>query len=240
MKKVFLGLLVALMVFSFCAVSYAEETVKQQEQQLKIVPEEQTILDAEKVFQQINNVVEMGIPRGLVYAAQAIAIFPKTQGGGLIIGGMSGKGVILYKNPETNKWSAPAFLKIGGASIGFQAGVHEVDIVLLVMDKNSVEGLLQSRFKLGVDGGIAIGPAGRDADIGADLQAKSIIYSYSRSRGAYIGLKLQGTTIWPNSAANEAVYGKPYDTKQIIVENVVKPTVAGEQLIQVIEKYTKK
>jgi len=201
--------------------------------------EERLLIDAKTVFNSINNSIEMGIPRGLVYTAQAIAIFPKTQGGGIVVGGMSGRGVILYKEKD-DKWSAPAFLRIAGASFGFQLCFQEVDIVLVLMDKTNVDGLLKSKLKLGADAGVSAGPVGREATIGTDLQAKSIVYSYSKSRGVYVGLKLSGTTVTPDEKANKALYGEDYTTQDIIFDNKVKPSKAGQDLIKTIKEYTKK
>lgn len=232
MKK--LLILLALICF-VCGVVYAAETADPKAN----TTEEQLLIDAKTVFNSINNSIEMGIPRGLVYTAQAIAIFPKTQGGGIVVGGMSGRGVILYKEKD-NKWSAPAFLRISGASFGFQFGFQEVDIVLVLMDKTNVDGILKSKLKLGADAGVSAGPVGREATIGTDLQAKSIVYSYSKSRGIYVGLKLSGSTISPDEVANKALYGKDYTTQDIIFDNKVKPTKAGQDLIKTIKEYTKK
>lgn len=230
MRKIFSAVLVVMFVFALVSFVYADTKTN--------TTEEQILVDAKDVFNSINNTLEMGIPRGLVYTAQAIAIFPKTQGGGIVVGGMGGRGVILYK--ENDKWSTPAFLRISGASFGFQFGFQEVDIVLVLMDRTQVDGLLKSKLTLGVDAGIAAGPVGRDATLGTDIQAKSIIYSYSQSRGLYIGLKLSGTTISPDEVANKAIYGKDYNTEDIILKNKVKPTKAGKELIKVIQEYTKK
>lgn len=237
MKKMFLILVILAFVFSFSVAAYAAPAPNANAQ--ANTTEEKLLVDAKDVFNSINNSLEMGIPRGLVYTAQAIAIFPKTQGGGVIVGGMSGRGVILYKEKD-NKWSAPAFLRIASASFGFQLGFQEVDIVLVLMDKTHVDGILKSKLKLGADAGVSAGPVGREATIGTDLQAKGIIYTYSKSRGVYVGLKLSGTTITPDEVANKALYGEKYTTEDIIIKNKVKPSKAGQDLIKTIKEYTKK
>lgn len=238
MKKIFSIILFAFMIAFVSSSLYSAEYVKD-EGETKTKPEDALILQAKDVFISYNNVLEEGIPRGLVYAAQAIAIFPKTQSGGVIIGGMSGKGIIINRL-EDGSWSAPAFLKIKGGSFGFQFGAQEIDIVLMIMDRTRIEGLLRSKLKLGIDAGIAVGPAGRDFNLGTDIQAKSVIYSYSKARGLYIGLKLEGTTIYPDEEANRAIYGKELTTSNIIKTNEVKPTLAGEELIKAVEEYTKR
>lgn len=240
MKKIFVVFLLAVFVLSCACVVFAETktTAKKVDNAQKLNPDQQVIVNATEVFKNINNSFEQGIPRGLVYTAQAIAIFPKTSGGAFIVGGMGGRGVILYK--QKNLWSPPAFLRISSASIGFQAGFKETDIVLVLMNKNQIDGLLKSKIKLGVDAGVAAGPAGRDADIGTDIQAKGVIYSYSKSRGAYVGVNLEGSSITPDETANKAVYGKSYTTEDIILKGKVKPTKEGKELINVIDDYTKK
>lgn len=237
MKKIFV--LALLMIFAFTACVYAAETQSGKEAKLlKTTTEEGILVSAKDVFNSINNSFERGIPRGLVYTAQAIAIFPKSQGGGVIVGGMGGRGVILYKNKD--KWSTPAFLRIAGASVGLQLGFQEVDLVLVLMNKNDIEGILKSKLKLGVDAGLAVGPVGRDANVSMDAQAKSIIYSYSRARGVYAGVKLEGSTVSPDEKANKALYGKDFDTRAIIMDGKAKSTPAGKDLIKTIEEYTKK
>lgn len=236
MKKILILLVLFLFLWAYCNTPlHAAQTADPKAN----TTEEKLLTDAKDVFSSINNSLEMGIPRGLVYTAQAIAIFPKTQGGGVVVGGMGGRGVILYKEKD-DKWSSPAFLRISGASFGFQFGFQEVDIVLVLMDKTNVDGLLKSKIKLGVDAGVSAGPVGRDASIGTDLQARGIVYSYSKSRGVYVGLKLSGSTISPDEAANKALYGENYTTEDIIIKNKVKPSMAGQALIKTIVEYTKK
>lgn len=227
MKRAISFLAVSLFFVSTCLVSskaYADKW-------------EDLLIESSKVIDEMNSMPDTAIPKDLLRKCKAIAIFPSTVGGGFIIGGKYGQGVILYKI-DKNNWSAPAVFNIGGGSIGWQIGGQATDLILLVMTDRGVDGLLQSKFTLGGDAAVAAGPAGRDTQASTDLQLKGGILSYSRSRGAFIGVKLEGTGISQNSEGNKALYKSSVTAKDILKEGKVKPTRGGRALIGNLIRYS--
>ena len=177
---------------------------------------------AAKVFRQIMSTPERAIPRELIDRAEAVAVFPDViKAGFLLVGGRGGRGVISRRIP--GGWSAPAFFNLGGGSIGPQLGASSTDFVLLFMNKDAVGGLLEDKFEIGGEGGVAAGPLGRTAGASTDLQLRAGILSYSRSKGLFAGLELKGAVVNPDNKLNEAVYGMKADkllspTDQLKVE----------------------
>ncbi len=161
--------------------------------------------DAAKVFSQLMNTPERGVPKDLLDKAEAIAVFPGVVKAGFIVGGRGGQGVISRRLP--NGWSAPAFFNIGGADFGAQIGASKTDFVLLFMNENAVSSLLKDKVELGGELSIAAGPYGRTAAASTDALAQAGILSYSRSKGAFIGAVVKGGTINPDNDLNEAIYG---------------------------------
>ncbi len=135
---------------------------------------------------------------------------------GFVVGGSRGRGLISVRDPKSGAWSSPAFLTITGGSIGFQIGVQEVDLVLVVQNRRGLEQLLKNQFKVGADASVAAGPVGRDASASTDIQMRAQILSYSRTRGAFAGVTLNGSTIRQDRDANERFYGIAYRTGQIV------------------------
>jgi SH3 domain-containing YSC84-like protein 1 len=159
---------------------------------------------AAKIFTQIMNVPEKGIPQDLLDKAEAIAVFPDVIKAGFIVGGRGGRGVISRRTG--NSWSAPAFFNLGGGSVGLQIGASSTDFVLLFMNDEALKGLLEDKFEIGGEGSLAAGPVGRSASASTDAQLKAGILSYSRSKGLFAGLELKGVVINPDNNDNEAVY----------------------------------
>jgi lipid-binding SYLF domain-containing protein len=145
--------------------------------------------------------------------------------------------VILAKDKKTNKWSAPAVFNLGGASFGLQIGGQATDIILLVMSERGLDGLLQSKLTLGADAAVSAGPVGRDAQASTDLQLKGGIFSYSRSRGAFIGVKLEGAVISYNSEANQALYDKAVSAQDLLISKSLESPKSAERLLQNLTKY---
>jgi lipid-binding SYLF domain-containing protein len=160
---------------------------------------------AAKVFTEIMGVREKAIPKELLDKAEAIAVFPDVVKAAFIFGGKGGQGVISRRTPKG--WSAPAFFNISGGSFGAQIGATKTDYVLLVMNEDGVNGLLQDKFEIGGEVGVAAGPVGREAAASTNLTLDAGILSYSRSKGAFIGAALKGAVISPDNNLNEAVYG---------------------------------
>jgi SH3 domain-containing YSC84-like protein 1 len=161
--------------------------------------------DAAKVFNEIMGAPDKGIPRELVEKAQAIAVFPSVVKAAFIIGGTEGKGVISRRTGRG--WSTPAFFNLGGGSFGAQIGADKTDYVLLIMNEKGLNGLLSDKFQIGGEIGVAAGPVGRTASAATDAQLKAEILTYSRSKGLFAGVDLNGTAITPDNNLNEAVYG---------------------------------
>ena len=161
--------------------------------------------DAATVFDEIMSSADSAIPKELVDKAQAIAVFPGVLKAAVIVGGREGKGVISRRNAAG--WSAPAFFNLAGGSFGAQIGANKTDYVLLIMNEKGLDKLLADKFELGGEVGVAAGPVGREASAATDAQLNAEILTYSRSKGAFIGAALKGTTITPDNDLNEAFYG---------------------------------
>ena len=199
---------------------------------------EDLITEAGKVLKEVNSMPDTSIPTDLLRKCRGIAIFPSTVGGGFIFGAKYGQGVMLYKDDKGN-WSPPAVFNIGGGSFGWQIGGQATDSVLVIMSDRGVDGFLASKLTLGADASVAAGPVGRDAAASTDLQLKGGIFTYSRSRGVFAGLKLEGCGISQNKEGNKALYNKDVTVKEILKEGKIKPTPAGEMLIKDLQGYAK-
>ena len=175
------------------------------------------------VLAQINNVPEDGIPTYLLERAEAIVVIPSLVKGGFIVGAEHGTGLISVRNRAANSWSAPAFVKMTGGSIGWQIGAQSVDLVLLVMNKGGVDDLLSDKFKLGGSASVTAGPVGRAASASTDAKMSAQILAYSRAKGLFAGVTLDGASIHADDGNNEAVYGANCDLKQIVADSMPGP-----------------
>jgi lipid-binding SYLF domain-containing protein len=160
---------------------------------------------AARVFTEIMAAPDKAIPKDLLDKAEAVAVFPNVIKAGFILGGRGGSGVISRR--VRGGWSAPAFFKLGGGSIGLQIGASSTDFVLLFMNPEALKGLLEDKFEIGGEGSVAAGPVGRAASASTNLTLDAGILSYSRSKGLFAGLELKGVVINPDNDDNEAVYG---------------------------------
>ena len=161
--------------------------------------------DAARVFEQIMGTPERSIPKGLLDKAEAVAVFPGMIKAGFVVGGRGGSGIISRR--VTGGWSAPAFFKLGGASVGLQIGAAKTDLVLLFMNEDALKGLLEDKLEIGGEASAAAGPVGRTASASTNLTLDAGILSYSRSKGLFAGLELKGGVINPDNNLNEALYG---------------------------------
>lgn len=173
--------------------------------------------NAVRVLNEIQAIPESGIPDKLLDEARAIVVIPDTIKAGLIIGGRRGHGLMSVRTPE-GTWSSPAFVKITGGSIGLQAGVQSSDVVLVFRNERSLESIVNGKFTLGADAGVAAGPVGRNAAALTDGQLKAEIWSWSRARGLFAGVALDGAVLSIDDDANTAVYGDT-TTPRAILEN---------------------
>ena len=160
--------------------------------------------DAAEVFTQIMNVREKAIPKELLDKAEAIAVFPGVIKAAFIFGGKGGQGVISRRT--RNGWSTPAFFNLSGGSFGVQIGATKTDYVFLIMNDDGLKGLLEDKFEMGGEVGVAAGPVGREAAASTNLTLDAGILSYSCSKGAFIGAALKGAVISPDNDLNQAVY----------------------------------
>lgn len=160
---------------------------------------------AAEVFEQVMGAPDRSIPRELLDRAEAVAVFPGMLKAGFVVGGRGGSGVISRR--VTGGWSAPAFFKMGGASLGLQIGAAKTDLVLLFMNEEALKGLLEDKLELGGEASAAAGPVGRTASATTNLTLDAGILSYSRSKGLFAGLEIKGAVINPDNNLNEALYG---------------------------------
>jgi lipid-binding SYLF domain-containing protein len=195
------------------------------------------IEEATRVFDEMTMMPEDGIPSDAVKQAYAIAIFPSVVGGGFVFGGKFGQGIVVTRDKKNNTWSAPAVFDMGGASFGWQIGGQATDTILIIRNERGLDGLLRSNFKLGGDASIAGGPWGREAEATTDLQLKGMIWSYSRSRGAFIGAKLDGAIVSANKRANEELYGDECEARDILMKGKVKPPRSADGLYKLLKKF---
>jgi lipid-binding SYLF domain-containing protein len=160
---------------------------------------------AARVFEQVMGAPDRSIPKELLDRAEAVAVFPGMLKAGFVVGGRGGSGVISRR--VTGGWSAPAFFKMGGASVGLQIGAARTDLILLFMNESALKGLLEDKLEVGGEASAAAGPVGRTASASTNLTLDAGILSYSRSKGLFAGLELKGAVINPDNNLNEALYG---------------------------------
>ena len=182
--------------------------------------EARRITEALRVLSEIMDAGDQSVPRAIMQKAEGIAVFPSLIKGGLIVGGQRGRGILSAKDPRTGAWSTPAFLTITGGSFGAQIGAQAVDLILVVQNRRGLEQLVGNQFKIGADASVAAGPVGRDASASTDIQMRAQILSYSRTRGLFAGVTLNGSTIRQDRDANDRLYGMGYRTGQIVFDGL--------------------
>ena len=201
--------------------------------------ERKRISEALTVLDEIMAAADKAVPRSVMEKAEGIAVFPSLLKGGLGIGGQHGRGVLSVRDKKNGGWSNPAFLTVNGGSFGAQIGVQAIDLVLIINDQRGLEQLVKNQFKIGADAGVAAGPVGRDASASTDLQMRAQILSYSRSRGLFAGVTLNGTTIRQDRDANERFYGTAYRTSQIVFDGMGGSPDAANTWKAMLAKYAK-
>ncbi len=177
---------------------------------------------AADVINMIGKVPEQAIPDWLLSDAEAVAVIPQMVKAGLVIGGRRGKGLLSVRASD-GSWSAPTYVTMTGGSIGFQAGVQKTDVILVFKTRRSIEMVVNGTFTLGGDASVAAGPVGREASAATDNWLQSEIYSYSRSRGLFAGVALDGSAIRIDHNANQAVYGDSANSRKIFAGQVRYP-----------------
>jgi lipid-binding SYLF domain-containing protein len=182
------------------------------------------------------------IPQGLLDKADCVVVFPSVLKAAFIIGGSYGRGAMSCRKGENFRgpWGAPTMMALEGGSFGFQIGGQATDFVLLVMNESGARGILASKVKLGGDASVAAGPVGRDSSAETDATLRSEILSYSRARGLFAGVSLEGSTIRPDNGDNRRVYGKEIPAREIVLSGTVAVPPAAEQLISTLDAKTPK
>ncbi len=179
---------------------------------------------AAEVFKEIMNAPDQGIPHDLLESAKCIAIIPGDLKFAFIFGGSYGRGVATCRTEHG--WSAPMFLAIDGGSVGYQIGGSSTDLVMLFMNDHALHSLLSVKFKLGADASVAAGPVGRNAAAGTDLKLSAEILSYSRAKGVFAGVSLDGAVVQADKSGDEAMYGGNVDRNEILSGKVAVPESA--------------
>lgn len=190
-----------------------------------------------EVLTEIMNAPDKGIPQELLEKSQCIVIVPGLKKAAFIIGGKYGRGFISCRSSSGLGWSAPAGVKVEGGSFGFQIGGSETDAIMLVMNKRGAEKLLSSKFTLGADASVAAGPVGRTSSAETDLKLHAEILTYSRSRGVFAGVALNGATLRPDKETNSELYGAGRTNRQIVMGSSKRPTATVE-LVANLNKYS--
>ncbi|TYO98263.1 lipid-binding SYLF domain-containing protein [Geothermobacter ehrlichii] len=183
--------------------------------------ESQTVRDATEVVQEIMKIPEKGIPPAMLRSAHAVAIIPGMIKAGFIVGGKYGRGVLVLK--KNGDWKAPVFVRMIGGSFGWQIGAQSTDVVLVFMSEKSVSDVFSGKITLGADAAVAAGPVGRRVEGATDIKLRSEIYSYSRSRGLFAGVSLEGASLDIDHAADGLFYGR----EGIMPQSIVKRSVTS-------------
>ena len=199
--------------------------------------ENNRIRNAGKVMVEILNVPD-DIPADLLDKAECVIVLPSVMKAAFIVGGSYGRGVMSCRSgPDfSGPWSAPAMMALEGASVGFQIGGQATDFVLLVMNKRGADSILTSQVKLGGDVAAAAGPKGRDAAAATDVTMRAEVLSYSRSRGLFAGVSLEGSTLRPDGDGNERLYGKGITAKHVVIESKIRPPASAKLLLATLNK----
>lgn len=202
--------------------------------------ENDKLRDVIAVIDEISQITETSIPPSLLAEAESIAVIPGVFKVGFILGGRSGKGIIMTRDPETGEWGYPVFITLIGTSIGWQAGAQASDVVLVFKNRRGAISVLKGSFTIGADASISAGPMGRDTAAATDAQMNAEIYSYSRSRGLFAGVSLDGSALEVDLNATEAYYGANINPLDILENKLASGAPDGaEKLRRLIETYTK-
>ncbi len=189
------------------------------------------------VMQEVLDVPD-NIPQELLEKAECVIVIPSMTKVALGIGGSYGRGAMVCRSGKTfnGPWGAPAMYTLEGGSVGFQLGAESTDVVLLVMNTRGVDALLGSKVKLGADASAAAGPKGRSVEASTDASLRAEILSYSRARGLFAGVSLEGTSLRPDDDANEQVYGRKLTARRIVTGTRISVPASGRHLVDVLEK----
>jgi lipid-binding SYLF domain-containing protein len=180
------------------------------------------------------------IPQNLIDKAECVIVFPSVLKAAFGVGASYGRGIMTCRSGDEFKgpWGTPSMMALEGGSIGFQIGAQATDFVLLVMNDRGASSILSNKVKLGADASAAAGPKGRDAEAATDAAMRAEILTYSRARGLFAGISLEGSTVRPDNDGNAAVYGRKVDAKDLVLHNVFPPPDAAHMLLTVLTKWS--
>jgi lipid-binding SYLF domain-containing protein len=197
---------------------------------------DERLKNAAAVLTEMAGMADNGIPIDLIKGAKCLVIVPGVKKAAFGIGGQYGHGYITCRKAGGG-WSAPGGVSVKGGSVGFQIGGAETDVVMVVKNDRGAEKLLSSKFTVGADGTVAAGPVGRQASAQTDATMRAEILAWSRARGVFAGVALDGSTLTVDDGENKELYGKPLDNKAIVLQNAVQPPKAAAPLMAALAKY---
>jgi lipid-binding SYLF domain-containing protein len=216
----------AMAAAGLCSVSWAAENKTNER-----------LEDSADLFNEVMGAPDKSIPQNLLDKSQCIILVPGLKKGGFILSAKYGRGFALCRQASGQGWGPPGAVRIEGGGVGFQIGVSSTDLILLVMNERGMKRLLTSKFTLGADASVAGGPVGRNATAQTDAMMSAEILSWSRSRGAFAGVSLEGATLRNDIDENESMYGKRWENKQILNSGLPPPAGAAK-LIAALNKYS--
>ena len=196
------------------------------------------IWEACRVVDEVMISPDQSIPEEMLAKCKAIAIYPNVLKGAFIFGARFGKGVVVKRDEKTGQWGPVAFSTLGGGNFGFQIGGSATDIILVIMNEAGVESLLQNNFTMGGDAAAVAGPVGRDTQGSTDLFLKASILAYSRSRGLFAGLALDGTVLTQDNNSNSLYYGRSVSSRDILLGGAVQPQPSSQDLLKRLSDYS--
>jgi len=192
------------------------------------------LTDASNVIQQIMATPDKGIPQSILAGASCVVVIPGYKKAAFVVGGQYGQGVATCRTPKG--WSAPVFVQLAGGSFGFQIGGQSTDLVLVAMNQQGLQDMLKNKFKLGGDAAVAAGPVGRNAQAGTDWKLNAEFLSYSRSKGLFAGINLDGTVLSQNSEDTRTMYGSNIPFETVLKGNQATP-VAARPFVRTVAHY---
>jgi lipid-binding SYLF domain-containing protein len=199
--------------------------------------ENKRLAESAAVLNEIMGTDDKAIPQDLFAKAQCAVIIPAMKKGGFILGAKYGRGFAACRKADGKGWTAPVAMKVEGGSVGFQIGGAETDVIMLIMNSRGMDRLLSSKFTLGGEATVAAGPVGRDAQAQTDATMRAEILSWSRTRGVFGGIALQGATLRDDREVDEILYGASVNRREVLKGNTAAPK-AAEELIGALNKYS--
>ena len=218
-------LIVAMLFLTFCTPAFADET---------------QIQKAVNVLDEIMATPDKGIPQDLLDRAVCVGVVPSQLKGAFVFGGTYGRGILVCRRGGDGPWGAPSMFTLGAGSFGFQIGAKATDVVFIVMNAVGARKLVQDSVKLGGEASVAAGPVGRSAEGATDAQLHAEILSYSRTRGLFAGLSLDGAVVKQDKDDNQKLYGRKISAKDILIRGQVAAPPAAQPLDQTLAKYSRK